>query len=542
MSDESRHPLEPRAGQADHIDADRLAESGTGDPREAALLEVARGLAGAIRIQEVMQSIARAGVEWSRAFGAYIEGVLPTSEEVEVLAAVGEGTPAVGTRVSYPGSLTEEIIDAGEPEILTELGAIGESMAPYLGDSCARCTGLVTPMISEGRAIGALVLLRSPEQGPFSGPEAVRARLLGDLAAVALRRVADVAALTSREERFRAVVQNAADAIVTVDEDDRIVFANPAASRIFGYDDGGILRVPAGELLAGGIRAAAEGPGRAEVRVTGRHRGGREIPLEATFGEFSEEGRRLVTAVMRDVSGRVRMEQERARLHESKARLIRGFGHDVKNPLGAADGYAALLEDGIYGEMTEKQRDSVGRIRRSIGTALGLIRELVEFSRAEAGELNVEWQDVDLFALLCEVAEDHRAAARAAGLALEFASARTLPRVSADPVRVRQVLGNLLSNAIKYTPEGGSIHIAADVVDGRVCIAIQDTGIGIPEEQQERLFHEFTRINPGATEGAGLGLAISQKIAHALGGEITVRSTVGQGSTFTLRLPAHHDR
>ncbi|MBW3656402.1 MAG: PAS domain-containing sensor histidine kinase, partial [Gemmatimonadetes bacterium] len=343
----------------------------------------------------------------------------------------------------------------------------------------------------------------------------------------------------------RAVVENAADAIVTIDADDRIVFANPAAVRIFGYGHGDLRGMDACGLFADGLRPAADSGdgGGGSVRLTGVHRTGREIPLEATFGVFREEGRQLVTAVMRDISDRVRMEQEHARLQESKARLIRGFGHDVKNPLGAADGYAALLEDGIYGPMPEKQQQAVGRIRRSIGTALGLIRELVEFSKAEAGELNVEFQDVDLHTLLCEVAEDHRAAARTAGLVLEFDGLRSLPQVSADPVRVRQVLGNLLSNAIKYTPAGGSIRMTARVCEedgGGLEIAIEDTGIGIPPEQQERLFQEFTRINPGATEGAGLGLAISRRIARALGGDITVKSAVGQGSTFTLRLPPNH--
>lgn len=234
---------------------------------------------------------------------------------------------------------------------------------------------------------------------------------------------------------------------------------------------------------------------------------------------------------------------ELERVTESRARLIRGFTHDVKNPLGTADGFLALLEDGASGTLEERQQTWVGKSRRSIRQALELIQHLLELARAEAGQLELRMQETDLGALVDDVCDEFRASAEGKGLSMEVAVPSSLPRIETDPARVRQVFGNLMSNAVKYTPPGGHITVRADVradgADGkrRLAVAVSDTGSGISHDRLPMIFAEFTRFQPGTAEGAGIGLAIGQKIAHALGGEITVESVVGRGSTFALHLP-----
>lgn len=227
------------------------------------------------------------------------------------------------------------------------------------------------------------------------------------------------------------------------------------------------------------------------------------------------------------------------RLMEGKARMIRGFSHDVKNPLGAADGYAQLLADGVLGPMSRRQRDAVGRIREVIRGALGIIDDLVELSRAEAGELEVKPEPTDLAEIVRDAASDYGPSARGAGLGLRLRTPRQPLIVPTDPARVHQVLGNLLSNAIKYTPVGGEIvvELKAPDADGRVAVHVSDSGPGIPPEKREHIFEEFSRLDSRARHGAGLGLAISRRIARVLGGDITVASESGEGSTFTLWLP-----
>lgn len=233
------------------------------------------------------------------------------------------------------------------------------------------------------------------------------------------------------------------------------------------------------------------------------------------------------------------------RITESRARLMRGFSHDVKNPLGAADGYLQILELGIDDPLTPKQAERVASARRSIGAALSLIEDLLELARAESGRLTVEAEPVDLREVLADAVEQYRAQAENKGLSLEIEAPADLPPIVSDSARIRQVASNLLSNAVKFTERGGVIVRVERRADGDApvpgpCIAIhvRDTGPGIPADQQPLLFEEFARLRTGGDRrGAGIGLAISRRIARALGGEITVESEVGRGSTFTLWLP-----
>ncbi len=258
---------------------------------------------------------------------------------------------------------------------------------------------------------------------------------------------------------------------------------------------------------------------------------------------LDEERERLLAGEREARSEAVQRREELERVSESRTRLMRGFSHDVKNPLGAADGYAQLLEDGILGDLSTKQLESIQRIRRSIQTSLHLIHDLLELARAEAGQIEIDSVRTDVAELAREAVEDFRAQATAAGLGLEMSVDRALP-AETDPARVRQILSNLLSNAVKYTPRG-RITVEADLrtdgnaprEGGRIAIHVTDTGPGIPPEKQELIFQEFTRLDPEAQHGAGVGLAISRRIARLLGGDITVESEAGHGSTFTLWVP-----
>jgi len=232
------------------------------------------------------------------------------------------------------------------------------------------------------------------------------------------------------------------------------------------------------------------------------------------------------------------------RVMKSRERLLRGFSHDVKNPLGAADGYADLLSTGIYGELAGDQMEGVMRIRRSIRRALDLIDDLHELARAETGHIVLRREVVDIGELVRTSADEYRGAAYAAGLSLTLDVAEGVPLVETDSVRVSQILGNLISNAIKYTTAGSVAlrvrrYPAATSRNSPASVDIEvvDSGRGIPSESQEQIFEEFSRLGTSDRPGAGLGLAISKRLAEVLHGEIAVQSELGCGSTFTLRIP-----
>ena len=243
-------------------------------------------------------------------------------------------------------------------------------------------------------------------------------------------------------------------------------------------------------------------------------------------------------------------EERRAALAEvvaSRARFMRGVSHDLKNPIHAIDGHAQLLEEGLRGPLTDEQRESVARIRRSTRALTGLIEDLLELARAESGQLTVKLDRVLLRDVVRDAVEEHRAAAEFAGLTLVHAADESETILTTDPARVSQVLGNLISNAIKYTPRGGRIEVAtemlarraADSGAARLAIHVTDDGPGIPVDKYEEIFGEFTRLQVVDKPGTGLGLSIARRIARLLGGDVTVSGRQNGGARFTLWLPIH---
>ena len=232
----------------------------------------------------------------------------------------------------------------------------------------------------------------------------------------------------------------------------------------------------------------------------------------------------------------------------SKSALMRGVTHDLKNPIGAALGYADLLADGVLGPVPESQIQVVWRLRHLLSTTLETVNDLVELSRAEEGGLRIDRNETDVIAIAREVTDDYRAMANAAGLQLEVDADHAIGTVVTDPVRVRQVLGNLLSNAVKYSPRGGKVQVKASMVNadsmGRaVALSIVDNGPGIPAELRERVFEEFFRVpDTSGADGAGVGLAIARRVSRMLGGDLRLDETPGGGATFTLLLPAAPQR
>jgi signal transduction histidine kinase len=265
-----------------------------------------------------------------------------------------------------------------------------------------------------------------------------------------------------------------------------------------------------------------------------------DITRILTFGELAALAFRK--AHLMEESERRTMELER--VTESRARLVRGFSHDVRQPLNAADGYLGLLDEGIEGRLSEEQRAMVRKVRRSINRAVSLTDDLLDLARAEAGQVELALEQTQLTRVTLEVVDEYRAKADAAGLALKADVPAEFPMIESDTGRVRQILGNLISNAIKYARHG-SVTVRVDTGEGDhapgpgrwAAVHVTDTGPGLSPEQLKLLFEEFKRLEPATDGGSGIGLAISRTLARLLGGEITVVSKVGQGSTFTLWLP-----
>jgi len=264
---------------------------------------------------------------------------------------------------------------------------------------------------------------------------------------------------------------------------------------------------------------------------------------EADLRLAEDLGQRAAVAVD---NARLYREAERARreaeaANRAKSDFLATMSHELRTPLNAIAGYTELMAMELRGPLTAQQRDDLERIRRSQAHLLALINAVLNFARLEAGHVTFEPTDFRVDELVRETVELMEPQARARALELSPAEGCELV-AHADADKVRQVVLNLLSNALKFTQAGGTVTVRCEPADeGRLAaIHVSDTGIGIAAEQLGQVFDPFVQVGRSLstpTEGAGLGLAISRDLARAMGGDLTVRSAPGEGSTFTLVLP-----
>jgi len=252
----------------------------------------------------------------------------------------------------------------------------------------------------------------------------------------------------------------------------------------------------------------------------------------------------VIGAVRRSTAEAQRLAAEAARAHELtqlKSEFVTLVAHELRSPLTTITGYVEILLEEHGGTSTEVQRESLKIVQRNGEQLLALIEDLLDISRMEASRLELKRTTLDLARLVREVASSLHPQIEAKGQRLTLELAEALPAVSGDADRVTQILTNLLSNAHKYTASGGSVTITARGEGSGVRVSVRDTGIGLSPDDQARLFTKFFRAQNSVTQGVrgtGLGLMITRALVELHGGEITVTSALGQGSTFSFTLPA----
>ena len=223
----------------------------------------------------------------------------------------------------------------------------------------------------------------------------------------------------------------------------------------------------------------------------------------------------------------------------AKGQFLAVMSHELRTPLNAILGYSELVEMGVHGSVTDAQREAMLRIRRSGQHLLALVNNVLNLERAEAGTIETEFVPVSIAQLFEDADALTRPQAEAKGIVLTVEMPPSDASALGEKDKAQQVLVNLLSNAVKFTPRGGRITVSCvlDAESIRLCVA--DSGVGIPADSLDRAFEPFVQLETGLTrraEGAGLGLAISRRLARLMGGDLTAESEVGQGSTFTLTL------
>jgi PAS domain S-box-containing protein len=371
------------------------------------------------------------------------------------------------------------------------------------------------------------------------------------------------AELEESQQSEHAIIEAALDAVVQMDMEGQVVGWNSQAAETFGWSASEACGSSLAELIIPpsvrnrhdqGLlhyRGTGEGPIlNKRIEVTARHRDGHDLPVELAIAPIHFNGQTRFCAFVNDITRRREAEDALKRAKEAaenanraKSDFLANISHEIRTPLNSILGFSDLLLRGEDQGEQAQRIDFVRSIHQSSQHLLGLINDLLDLSKIEAGQFQVDVQRCSPAQMIAEVVSSLRVRALETQLRLEYTWLTGIPEtIATDPARLRQVLMNLVGNAIKFT-HSGHVRIAARIDfqpgDPRLVIEVEDTGIGIADEHCDKIFAPFVQADSSVTRefgGTGLGLSIAKAIVDAHGGSIAVESKEGHGATFRICL------
>ena len=345
---------------------------------------------------------------------------------------------------------------------------------------------------------------------------------------LALAQQARTSNLDAKRAELAAVLDRMTDGVLIADAGGRVQFANPAAENLFeaknaiGHTVAEVLRQ---HKLVEAWRRSRETGQPQEESV--------ELPARRQFLQ-------LVVLPDQQTGGSLLLVQNLTRvrrLETIRRDFISNVSHELRTPLASLKALTETLRDGALDDPKVAHR-FLGRIETEVDALTQMAQELLELTRIESGQVPLEFKSIPAGELLLSAADRMRAQAERAGLVLRLGNSQDMTEVRVDPSRLEQVLVNLIHNAIKFTRPGGEVILSAQTKGNFVSFAVQDTGVGIPEDDLERIFERFYKADRARSGGGtGLGLSIARHIVEAHGGKIWAESTEGRGSTFYFTVP-----
>ncbi len=468
-------------------------------------------------------------------------GMFRTDQDGNILFA--NGRLAAMTGIPAARILAEGWLDAVHPDD-----------RPRLEEEWARCIPAGAPIRFDCRLLGPEGTVSAFLQTtPMHDATGAAQGCMGSLADTS-EYARTVEALQVAEARNQGIVDAAADAILTVDEDGIVHTFNRAAEVMFGIDAVDIAWRPIDRLIP---RAALEkNPVSVQQRLGGvgdseAHRAdGTAFPVELSVSTLEVQGRRLSTAIIRDISERRRIEAELIAAKEAaeaadraKSAFLATMSHELRTPLNAVIGFAQVIEMRMFGaDAIDRYADYAVLIRQSGQHLLGIIEDILDTSKIEAGTLHLVEQAVNIAEMVEQSLSLVAMQADRQKVAVTLMLDADLPQLCADELRLRQILVNLLSNAIKFTDSGGQVTVgAARTDDGGLEFNVRDTGVGMAPEDIPKALARFSQVDQSMTrrhEGTGLGLPLTKHLVELHGGVMRIDSALGQGTTVSIRLPA----
>ncbi|HEX9797255.1 MAG TPA: ATP-binding protein [Anaerolineales bacterium] len=485
------------------------------------LAGIGRTVTAMLEVDEVLTSVVDAAVRLTGAEEGSLLLVDEDSGQLYMRASKNFDEEFARTfRLQTQDSLAGQVLASGEPVVIDD-NSPKKIKTSYLVHSL-----IYVPLSVRGHIIGVLGVDNRKVGHNFSQEDLTVLRAMADYAAIAIENARLFHRSEAERRKLETILRQTENGVIVVDPENRLLLMNEAAQKAFA--------VNGGALLGRSVVEAIDDPRLLELLRTAGD-GVRREEIEATDGRIFNAQRTAIEGVgqaivLNDVT-------HLKELDRIKSEFVTTVSHDLRSPLTAILGYVELIERA--GEINDQQRDFIRRVQISVQHITDLVSDLLDLGRIESG-VDTTQESTPISVLARYAVEGLRTSAETKDVELEARLPDGLPLVSGDPIRLRQMIGNLLENAIKYTPAGGRVEIEAESEDHQVILRVTDSGPGIPPADQPYLFDKFYRGSNVAKDspGTGLGLSIVKSIVDHHDGRIWVESKLGEGTTFTVVLPA----
>jgi PAS domain S-box-containing protein len=515
-----------------------------------ALLDTMHDLSTELELGPLLQRVLERAVSLLGVTGGELAIYDEQSSELVIVASHHIGGDSTGTRMRPGEGAMGRVAVTREPLIIPNYQEWDGRSDKY-SETTARGV-VVVPLLIGQRLVGTLASVHTEGDRTFGEEDLRLLDMFATQAAIAIENARLYTEAQRQRRYFETVVLNSPVAIVTLDLAGRIVSLNPAFERLFGYTLDEATGRPLDELintpetLAEALDYTADAASGRPAHGIGKRRrkDGSFLDVELAGVPVEVGGERAgILALYHDVTELLQARQAAEAANRAKSQFLANMSHELRTPLNAIIGYSEILHEEAEDLGLHDFVPDLARIRSSGRHLLTLINDVLDLSKIEAGKMELFLEEFRLPAIVEDVTATIAPLVARNGNTLGIVVDEAIDVMLADVVKVRQVLLNLLSNASKFTEQGEiTVTVEPVVHDGIDCVSIRvrDTGIGMTADQLARLFEAFAQADASTTRrygGTGLGLAISRKFCRLMGGDITVASTPGSGSTFTLRLP-----
>ena len=512
---------------------------------QQALLDTLADLSGELELGKLLTSVLGRAVTLLGVSGGELAIYDESRQELEIVASLNIGVDSTGARLSLGEGAMGHVAVTREPVRIDEYQKWLGRSAKYSGVEVHSV--MAAPLLIGHRLVGAFACVHDDPARKFQPDDLRLLNLFAPQAAVAIENARLYTAAQRQKQYFEDLVLNNPVAIVVLDTAHDIVSCNPAFVRLYGYEQNEVVgrnlddlistETTRSEAVAITQHVLQEGA----VRSIGRRRrkDGSVVDVEVLGVPVRVEGQLVgLMGLYHDITELSRARKDAEEANSAKSQFLANMSHELRTPLNAIIGYSEMLEE----ETTELGHPELTPDLRRIRTAgkhlLALINDILDLSKIEAGKTELYLETFDVAGMVEDVVTTVRPLVEKNANVL-VVSAGAPGSIHADLTKVRQMLLNLLSNACKFT-EHGTIRLEVERDAGDISFRVRDSGIGMTDVQLSRLFEAFAQAESSTSKrygGTGLGLAISRRFARLMGGDITVASEPGQGSTFTIRLP-----